>query len=341
MTDARAWLAPLGAAAGALALASALFLAVGVDPLRALSALAAGAFGDAIALENTLVRAGPLALIGLGTCLAFRASVWNIGGEGQFLAGALAATAVATRLAPAAPAGVLLPLVVVAGALAGALLGAVCAALKVGRGVSEVLSTLLLNFIAALAVAWLVHGPLREASGAYPQSDALPAAAQLAVLPGLRRVHYGLLAALVLPVATWAYLFRSAAGLRVRAVGVAPDAARYAGISPARETVAVLVLSGALAGLAGALEVAGVTARLFESLSPGYGFTAIAVALLARLQPLAVLPSALFFAALASGSGSLQRVAGAPATAVSVIEAIAILLSVGFALPRRESGGAE
>ncbi len=330
------WLAPLGAAAGALALASALFLVVGVDPLAALAALAAGAFGDAIALENTLVRTAPLALIGLGTCLAFRASVWNIGGEGQFLAGALAATAAATRLAPEAPAVVLLPLVIVAGAFAGALLGATSAALKVGRGVSEVLSTLLLNFITVLAIAWLVHGPLQEASGAYPQSDAFPAAALLAPLPGLRRVHWGLVAAVALPLATWAYLFRTAAGLRVRAVGVAPDAARYAGISPARETIAVLVLSGALAGLAGALEVAGVTGRLFENLSPGYGFTAIAVALLARLQPLAVLPAALFFAALASGSGSLQRVAGVPATVVSVIEAIAILLSLGFALPRRE-----
>jgi simple sugar transport system permease protein len=331
----RTWLPPLGAALAALGATGVLLGALGVDPWLALRALVAGAFGDAIAIENTLVRTGPLVLVGLGVCVAFRASVWNIGGEGQLAAGALAATAVATRALADAPGPVVVPALLAAGVGAGALLGALAAALKVGRGVSEVLSTILLNFVAALLVAWAVHGPLKEASGAYPQSDALPAAAQLPPLPGLLRAHAGLLLAALLPIAAWAFLFRTAAGLRVRAVGLAEDAARYAGIGPGRETTRVLVLSGGLAGLAGALEVAGVTARLFENLSPGYGFTAIAVALLARLQPLAVLPAAAFFAALASGSGSLQRVAGVPSVTVQGIEALVIFLSVGFALPRR------
>ncbi len=331
----RALLQPLGAIAAGSALASLLLAALGADPLLALGALARGAFGDAYALENTLVRMGPLVLIGLGVAIAFRCGVWNIGGEGQLYVGALAATWVATRLLPDAPAALLVPALAVAGAAAGSAWGGIAAGLKVGRGVSEVLSTILLNFVAILAVSYAVHGPLQELAGSYPQSDAFPDAALLGVLPGTQRAHWGLVLALLLPVAGWVFLFRSAAGLRVRAVGLAPEAARYAGISPARETTRVLLLSGGLAGLAGALEIAGVTARLFENLSPGYGFTAIAVALLARLQPLAVLPAAVFFAALASGSGAMQRVAGVPAVTVQVIEALVIFFSVGFALPRR------
>ena len=334
---ARALRGPL-AAVGAAALLAALFLwMLGADPLLAVRALARGAFGDARALENTFVRFCPLALVGLAVALAFRAGVWNIGGEGQLYVGALAATLLATRLAPDAPALVLAPLVLALGALGGAAWAALAALLKVTRGVSEVLSTILLNFIAGLAIAWAVHGPLQEASGAYPQSDAFPAAARLALLPGLRRVHVGLALALAALPLVWFVLFRTAAGLRLRAVGLASEAARYAGIDPARETVRVLAASGALAGLAGAIEVAGVTGRLFENLSAGYGFTAIAVALLARLQPLAVLPAALFFAALATGSAAMQRSAAVPSVAVRVIEGLVILFSVGFALPARNA----
>lgn len=325
----RVALDPLAAIAAALLLSAVFLWLLGADPLRALLALAEGAFGDRIALENTLVRGGPLVLIGLAVAVAFRCGLWNIGGEGQLYVGALAATAVATR------AGLPLPFALVAGVAAGAGWAGIAAGLRVSRGVSEVLSTLLLNFIAILAVAWAVHGPLQEAAGAYPQSDAFPDAARLWTWPGALRVHAGLLFALGLPGLLWLLMFRSAAGLRLRAMGLAPEAARYAGVSPGRETLRVLMLSGALAGLAGALEVCGVTGRLFQNLSPGYGFTAIAVALLARLHPLAVLPAALFFAALASGSGAMQRVAGVPSVTVQVIEALVLLFSVGFALPRR------
>ena len=329
----RSVLGPLAAIASALALSALLLALLGADPLRALLALAEGAVGDRIALANTLVRAGPLVLIGLAVAVAFRCGLWNIGGEGQLYVGALAATAVATGLD--LPFGLFFALV--AGVAAGAGWAGIAAVLRVSRGVSEVLSTLMLNFIAILAVAWAVHGPLREAAAGYPQSDALPDAARLWTWPGLVPVHAGLLFALVLPALLWLLMFRSAAGLRLRAMGLSPEAARYAGVSPARETVRVLLLSGGLAGLAGALEICGVTGRLFQNLSPGYGFTAIAVALLARLHPVAVLPSALFFAALASGSGALQRVAGVPSVTVQVIEALVILFSVGFALPRRSA----
>jgi general nucleoside transport system permease protein len=324
----------LGASVVAAALFASLFLwMLGADPLLALRALVRGSLGDARALETTLLRFCPLALVGLAVTLAFRSGVWNIGGEGQLYLGALVATAIATRALPDAPAIVLVPALLAGGALGGAAWGSIAALLKVSRGVSEVLSTLLLNFIAALLVAWAVHGPLQEVSAAYPQSDALPAAARLALLPGLRRMHLGLVLALAMLPLVWFVLFRTAVGLRLRAVGLAPDAARYAGIDPARETLGVLAVSGSLAGLAGAIEVSGVTGRLFENLSAGYGFTAIAVALLARLQPLAVLPAALFFAAIATGSAAMQRSAGVPSVTVRVIEGLVILLSVGVALP--------
>jgi simple sugar transport system permease protein len=326
---------PLLALAIGLAAMALLLLALGADPLLAFSALLRGAFGDRIALENTLVRSGPLLLIGLGVSLAFRAGIWNIGGEGQLYAGALAATALATRMAPESSAWLLLPGALLAAGLGGALWGGIAALLRTRRGVSEVLSTILLNFIAVLAVAFAVHGPLQEVTGAYPQSDAFPAAARFGALPGLGRVHSGLVIALGLPLLAWGLLFRSAAGLRLRAVGLAPEAARYAGISPARETVRVLLVSGGLAGLAGGLEVCGVTGRLFDNLSAGYGFTAIAVALLARLHPLAVVPSAIFFAALATGAGAMQRTASVPSVTVQIIEALVIFVSVGFTVRRR------
>lgn len=335
MTRWRPWLEPIGAVALALACAALVLAALGADPLRALAALARGAFGDRLAVENTLVRLGPLALIGLGVAVAFRSAIWNIGGEGQLYLGALAATALGTRVLPEAPALLLVPVVLGGGALAGALWAGIAALLKTQRSVSEVLSTILLNFVAVLGVAWAVHGPLQEAAASYPQSDLLPAAARLAVPNGLLRVHVGLAFSLLLPFALWVWMFRTAAGLRLRAVGSAPDAARYAGVVPERETLRVMLLSGALAGLAGALEIAGVTGRLFENLSPGYGFTAIAVGLLARLHPIGVLPAALFFAALASGSGAMQRSAGVPSVTVQIIEALVIFLSVGFALAWR------
>ncbi len=331
---------PLAAVLLAMAVSAVLLALLGASPQRALGALVRGALGDAIAVENTLVRTAPLLLIGLGIAISFRGGIWNIGGEGQLYVGALAATAISTRLVPTlsgpADSGLLaLPLALGVGGLAGALWGGIAAALRVSRGVSEVLSTILLNFVAILLVSYVVHGPLQEALATYPQSDVFPESARLPLLPGTLRIHAGLLLVAGAPFLVWLLLFRTAAGVRLRAVGLNPEAARFAGISTARETFRVLLLSGGLAGLAGALEVCGVTGRLFENLSPGYGFTAIAVALLARLHPLGIVPTALFFAALATGSGAMQRAAGVPAVTVQVIEGLVVLFSVGFALRRR------
>jgi simple sugar transport system permease protein len=310
--------------------AVAAFLAIlGYAPGPALRALAAGAVGSQAAWTATALKATPLLLTGLAVAICFRCGVWNIGAEGQLLAGALFATAVATRLLTGAPAVLALPAVVFAGALGGCLVGAVAGALRAGRGVSEVISTILLNFVAIQLVALAVHGPLQEAAGAYPKSDPFPHAA---MLPAWGRLHLGFAIALLLAFAAQILLFRTAAGFRLRAVGLSARAARFAGISPERYTFSTLALAGGLAGLAGSFEVAGVTGQLYEGISPGHGYTAIAVALLARLHPLAVIPSAFFFGGLEAGAGAMQREAGVPAVITQIVQGVAILLSATFGL---------
>lgn len=317
----------LVAPAAAIGLVALGLLALGQAPGPALGALVRGAAGDADALATTLVKATPLLLTGVAVALSFRTGVWNIGAEGQLVLGALAATAVATRLLPGAPSALLLPACALAGAAGGALLAALAGALRVRRGVSEVISTILLNFVALQALALAVHGPLQEASGAYPQSDALPAAA---LLPSLGRVHAGVGVAVLVSLAAAWWLFRTPEGFRLRAAGLSPLGARFAGISPERETMIAIGIAGALAGLAGAFEVMGVTRRLFEGLASGTGYTAIAVALLARLHPLGVIPAALFFGALDAGAGSMQRNAGVPSVVTHVIQGLVILLTLGL-----------
>ncbi len=319
------------AAAAAVAVVGAFVALLGYEPQRALTALVAGSVGSGAAWTATLLKASPLLLTGLAVALSFRCGVWNIGAEGQLLAGALCATAVATRALPGAPAVWALPAIVLAGAAGGALIGAVAGGLRATRGVNEVISTILLNFVAIQMVALAVHGPLQEVAGAYPKSDPLPVAA---MLPAVGRLHAGLAAALTLAFATQILLFRSAVGFRLRAVGHAPHAARFAGISPQRYGGLVLAVAGGLAGLAGAFEVAGVTGTLYEGLSPGTGYTAIAVALLARLQPLAVIPSALFFGARDAGAGAMQREAGVPAVVTQMVQGLVVLLSVGLTVAR-------
>lgn len=330
---------PLLAIAIALAVVAAVLASLGYAPGPALASLARGAVGSPAAWTATLLKATPLLLTGLAVAICFRAGVWNIGAEGQLLAGALVATAVATRFLSEAPAAILLPAVIVSGAFGGAVFGAIAGALRAGRGVSEVISTILLNFVAIQLVALAVHGPLQEVSGAYPKSDPFPVAA---LLPTAGRLHLGIAAAFVLALAAQWLVFRTPFGYRLRAVGHSPRAARFAGISPERISFAALAVAGAFAGLAGAFEVSGVTGRLYEGISPGHGYTAIAVALVARLHPLAVIPSALFFGGLEAGAGAMQRTAGVPAVVTQIVQGTTILLSAAFAFaPRRRSADSD
>jgi general nucleoside transport system permease protein len=302
--------------------------ALGYDAPIALGALWRGAFGSWYALTSaTLVRSVPLIVIGLGIAVAFRAGAFNIGAEGQFYAGAIAATWIALELGRW-PSAVAIPVVWVVGALAGALwvLGPVI--LRLRFGVLEVISTLLLNFVAEALTSWMVQGPLMEAKKVYPQSDPIPASTRLPLVPG-SRLHLGFAVAIGLAVVAWVIFTRTIWGFRLRAVGEGPRAAEVAGgIRVGRVMGAALLWSGALAGLAGAIEVTGVTYALFQNLSPGYGFSAIAVALLAGLNPLGVVAAGLVFGALEAGASGMQREAGVPSVAVYVVQAVIIVVAL-------------
>jgi len=323
---AHGWIVGAGALlAGLAVLALGLELA-GYDAGTALGALWSGGLGSWYAITSaTLVRAIPLIVIGLGLALSFRAGAFNIGAEGQFYAGAIAATWLGLH-AGALP-WPLAAAVVLSGAfLAGALWVAVPVLLRLRYGVLEVISTLLLNFVAEAATSLVVQGPLQESQGIYPQSDAIAASARLPLLPGTR-LHAGVLLALAGAVVLRHLFARTVWGFQLRAVGLGPRAAEISGrIDSRRMAAAALALSGAIAGLAGGVEVAGVSYALFQNLSPGYGFTAIAVALLGRLHPLGVVLAGVLFGALEAGAGAMQREAGVPAVAVYVVEAVVILV---------------
>ena len=309
----------------------------GYDVRIALTALWTGSVGSWYAFTSaTLVRAIPLALCGCAVAIAFRAGVFNIGAEGQLLAGAAAATAVALGIPSLGFTALLLALL--AGAAGGAAWAAVAAALRTRFGVLEVISTIMLNFVALYAVSYLVRGPLQEPTHAYPQTTAFNDGLRLALVPGAGRLHFGIVIALAAVAGAGWMLRHTAAGFRLIVVGESPAAAASAGlVSVARVTAGAFVTSGAVAGLAGAVEVQGVTYALYENISPGYGYTAIAVALLAGLDPWRVGLSALLFAALEAGAGAMQRDAGVPSTLVSVVEALLILAVVAVqALRRRQ-----
>lgn len=327
-------------ALGGAALAG-MLLAAGFDAPLALAAMWRGAFGsvDAV-LSATLVRSIPLLLAGVGMVVALRAGVLNIGGDGQLLAGATAAVLVA--LAAGGAGG---PIVVAAALLASALAGAgwagVPAWLKARFDTLEVVSTIMMNFVAIQVVSFLVRGPLQEPTGTYPQSEAVAAGMRLPLLIAGSRLHAGLVAAVVAAVAAWVFLEHTAAGLRLRLVGLGEHAAASAGgIDVRRVRTGAFLASGALAGLAGGVEVLGVTYALYENLSPGYGYTAIAVALLAGLRPLAAAGSALLLGSLGAGAAAMQRDAGVPAGAAVSVEAVLVLavLAAQAAGARRRRG---
>ena len=296
------------------------------DPvITILSAFWNGAFGSWYAFTSaTLVRATPLIIIGLGFALALRAGALNIGAEGQFYAGAIAATWVGLRVA-AWPSFAAIGATWVVAAVAGAIWMLIPVILRVRYGVLEVISTLLLNFVADALVSWMVQGPLQEPTHVYPQSGPIAASAELPLLPGTR-LHLGFLLAIVIAVVLWWVFTRTAWGFRLLAVGEGPRAAEVSGrIRVMRVMATSLLFSGAIAGLAGATEVGGVSYALYQNLSPGYGFTAIAVALLARLKPLWIIATGVLFGALEAGAAGMQRDAGVPAVIVYVIEAAIII----------------
>lgn len=286
---------------------------------------------------DMLVHATPLIITGLAVAIAFRAGIWNIGADGQFIAGATAAAWVGT-VASAAIGWLALPLAVIAAAIAGGAWAAIAAWLRSRFGVLEVISTIMLNFIATYGVSYLVRGPMQEPTHVFPQTSSIVNGAHMPILVPGTRLHWGFIVALLLAAVAWWVMRFSAAGFRIRASGVNPFAARSAGlIDVPRVTTIAFVASGAIAGLAGAIEVSGVTFALYENISPGYGYTAIAVALLAGLNPLGVIGTGMLFGALETAASTMQRNVGIPATTASVIEAIIILAVIAFAQLRTRS----
>jgi len=280
---------------------------------------------------DMLLHATPLVITGLAVALAFRAGVWNIGADGQFIAGATAAAWVGVSV-PAGIGWLALIIALIAGVIAGAIWAAIAAWLRSRFGVLEVISTIMLNFIATYGASFLVRGPLQEPTHVYPQTSGIVSGAHMPILLGGTRLHWGFVIAVALAVVAWWVMKYSATGFRVRASGVNPFAARSAGlIDVSRVTAFAFVTSGAIAGMAGAIEVSGVTFALYENISPGYGYTAIAVALLAGLNPLGVIGTGILFGALETAAGAMQRNIGIPSTTASVIEAIVILAVIAIA----------
>ena len=327
----------VAAAAAVIALAAVLLSFSGFSVANAADAAWRGAFGSADAvLSSTLVRSIPFMLLGTAVALAFRVGVFNIGGDGQFLIGAALATSVA--LAPwSMPGWVHLILALGAGAAGGALWGLMPALLRRRWGVFEVLSTLMMNFVAVHVISYLVRGPLQEPTRIYPQSSTFAEGVRLpSVLDGTR-LHVGIYLAIVICVLGWIWLFSRESGLRARLTGANPIAAESAGrIDTARTSFRVFIVSAALCGLAGSVEVLGVTFALYENLSPGYGFIGVAVALLAVLHPLGVLASAVVLAAIDAGAGAMQRDAGIPSVTAWAVQALLVLaVLAGRALVNR------
>ena len=325
------WLlaAPFAAVAFTLLVSSLLVAWAGAPVGRAYALLLEGGFGSRLAITETLTRATPLILTGLAAAVAFRARLFNIGSEGQLYAGALAAVAVGGLHGGSgfdAPAWLLFPLMVAAAMAAGALLLLGPALLKSRLGVDEVVTTLLMNFIVLLGVSALLDGAMKDPTAmGWPQSVALQDALQLDKLIERSRVHTGLLAALALAVALWVLLQRTTTGFEIRAVGANPGAAGFAGMPVSWVTVKVALLSGALAGLAGAIEVAGRTGYVTLDMSPGYGYSGIVIAMLAMLNPIGVVAAAVFVAGMLVGADSMSRAVNVPTYIADVIVAVSLI----------------
>lgn len=316
----------------ALAVGALLFFIAGGNPFDAYFVMFTEPLKDIFGISESIVRAVPLMLVALGVAISFRSGILNIGGEGQILMGAIAGAAVGLAL-PEMPKYILIPLIFFAAFAAGALWGGVAGALKAYLGVNEILSTVMLNYIAAQIYIFLLRKPMID-----PQELAygtgIPQTAQLArgawldrLIPGMR-LHSGFFIAVAIAVVVWLLLWRTTLGYRMRACGAEQLAARYAGMNVRRYLLLAMLLAGGLAGLAGAMELTGVHRRALEGLSAGYGFSGIVVALFGGLHPLGIIPAAILFGLLIVGSDMMQRSVLIPAHIILAIQGLIIIAMV-------------
>lgn len=330
--------APIGAVVLALLLGAGLILIAGGNPFSAYHALITGAFGNQLDIGEVLAQATPLVIIGLGLALAFRGGVWNIGAEGQLFVGALCGGAVAIEL-PVSSGPVLFVAALIAGILGGALWGLIVGVLRAGWGVNEVITSLLLNYVAILLFQWAARRPLRDPAATNGiDGQTVPHAALLPNLPGFS-VHIGVLFALVLVPIVGYFMSRTPFGFRLRMLGFNPEAARTAGVPTGRMAIRLMVISGALAGLAGIVQVLGVSDRLDPNLSSptfGTGYVAIVVALIGRRNAYGVLLAGLLMATLQAGGEAMSVTESLPYSIVLAIEGVfVVFLLIADQLARR------
>jgi general nucleoside transport system permease protein len=332
----------LAALVGALLVGAVFILLAKSNPFKAYSVMFTGPFSSKFGISETLVRAVPLLLVGLGIVVSFRSGILNIGAEGQILIGAITAAAAASFLAQW-PAVILLPVVLLAGCAGGGLWGGIAGWLKARLAVNEILSTVMLNQIAAQVYIFLIRGPLIDPEQLTfgtraPQTALMPEGIWLSrLIPGTR-LHTGLILAVVVAVLVYILLWRTTIGYRMRAVGAGPQASRYGGIRVEFYLVLAMALAGGLAGLAGALEVVGVHHRALEEISAGYGFSGIVAALFGRLHPLGTIPAAVLFGALILGADMMQRAVNIPAAIVMAVQGLIILFVVSSDILLRKQG---
>ncbi len=318
--------APFAAIAVALLLCAGLIAAAGVNPLTAYGEMLKGALGSRLAITETLTRAIPLIFTGLAAAVAFRARVWNIGGEGQFYIGALVTAGLGHSLFLGLPAPIAIALIMAISAICGALLLMAPLALRLRFGVDEVVVTLLLNFIVLLFVGLMVEGPLKDPMAfGWPQSVPVDPSLRLERLVPRSRLHIGFLVAVVAALAVWIVQARTVFGAETRAAGLAPRAAAFAGVRMPRVLMAVAFLSGGLAALAGSVEVLGPTGYVTTTMSPGFGYAGIVVAMLAALHPAGVVAAAIFIATIFVGADAMSRATGVPSFIADVIMSVSLL----------------
>jgi ABC-type uncharacterized transport system permease subunit len=320
----------------ALLIGGVLLVILKVNPLKAFVAMVSGPVGSVSGVTQSLVKATPLLLVGLGICIAFRANVINIGGEGQITLGAIVATWFPLTF-PTLPGYILIPCTLLLGFLAGAIWGFVPGILKARLKVNEILSTIMMNSIATQFMYLLIRGPLMDPAGIaagtfLAQSARLPQQAQMPRLVPQTLLHAGAIIAVVLAVAAYFFLWRTTIGYRIRAVGLNPDASRHAGINVPFYQALSLTLAGGFAGLAGAIEVMGVQHRLLDGITGGYGFTGIVAALLGGLHPLGLIPASIFFGGLLVGANQMQRAVQVPSSLINVVLGLIVLFVSGSAI---------
>ncbi|PKQ17428.1 MAG: ABC transporter permease [Actinobacteria bacterium HGW-Actinobacteria-7] len=343
---------PFISVAIAVLVGSLVILASGKDPVAAFSAMFFGAFGGARQIGETLLRATPLVFTGLAVAYGFRSGLFNIGAEGQLFLGGLAAAFMGVALGGLSWM-LSVPLILLSAMIAGAAWAFIPALMKAKLGAHEVITTMMFTYIGRYLVSWIVTGPFK-AEGAIPQSPMIPASSQLPRISDVftfiqpNRAHFGILIGVVAAIVVWWILKYTVLGYEARAVGFNPTAAETGGISVAATTIKSLCISGALAGLAGATEVMGVHYRLFDQFSSGFGFTGIAVALLAKNNPLGVVAAAILFGSLSAGAGTMQLEAGVSQKVISIIQGTIIFLvgaetivSWAVSRVRRARGGAD